>query len=39
MKITATLIGVTMTASINRERSLTGAMSPKPVVVIEIIVK
>ncbi|EIZ78563.1 hypothetical protein WSK_2609 [Novosphingobium sp. Rr 2-17] len=39
MKITANRIGVTITASIMRDRSLTGAMSPKPVVVIEIIVK
>ena len=32
-------IGVTMTASINRALLLTGVISPKPVVVTEIIVK
>ena len=35
MKSTATRIGVTITASTSRARSLTGAMSPKPVVVID----
>ena len=39
MKMTARRIGVTMIASMSRARSLIGAMSPKPVVVIEIIVK
>ncbi len=32
-------IGVTINASIRRERSDTGAISPNPVVVTEIIVK
>ncbi len=39
MKITSTRTGVTSTDSISRERSDTGAISPKPVVVTEIIVK
>ena len=39
MKSTRTRIGVTITASTRRACGLIGAMSPKPVVVIEIIVK